>query len=217
MRSLTLIIANKNYSSWSLRAWLLLKQLRIPFDEVLIPLDTVETRGQILRYSASGRVPVLLDGEQTIWDSLAIAEYLAERFPDAQLWPAEPEARARARCVSAEMHSGFVNLRTHLPMNCRADFPDHEIVPEVQAEIDRIVAIWQDCRSRYGAHGDLLFGAFSIADAMFAPVAFRFATYGVALEATAAAYVQTLLALPTVQEWLEAARAEPYKIAEYEN
>jgi glutathione S-transferase len=206
---LTLIIGNKNYSSWSLRPWLALKQSGHPFVEIHIPLDTPTSKQQILHYSPSGRVPALQHGSFLIWESLAICEYVAELFPTAQLWPADPQARAYARAVSAEMHAGFSQLRRHLPMDCRSSYPGKGIDgPGVQADIERMQAIWRQCRQHYGSGGDLLFGHFTIADAMFAPVVTRFTTYGVKLEAVATAYVEAIWALPTMQDWLTAARAE---------
>ena len=216
MDRLTLVIANKNYSSWSLRPWLLLKQFGIAFDEVLIPLDQPDTAQRIRENSPSGRVPVLRDGNITVWDSLAISEYLAEKFPQHPFWPMSVEARARARSVSAEMHSGFGTLRENMTMNCRKHLPGKGRAPGVQQDIDRITEIWRDCRTRYGAGGDMLFGKFSIADAMFAPVTFRFVTYGVDTDPVSAAYIKAVQALAPMQDWLAAARAEQEVIAQYE-
>ena len=216
MDRLTLVIANKNYSSWSLRPWLLLKQFGIAFDEVLIPLDRPDTAQRVRENSPSGRVPVLRDANLTVWDSLAISEYLAEKFPQHPLWPTSVEARARARSVSAEMHSGFAALRENMTMNCRKHLPGKGRAPGVQQDIDRITEIWRDCRARYGAGGDMLFGKFSIADAMFAPVTFRFVTYGVDTDPVSAAYIKAVQALAPMQEWLAAARAEQEVIAQYE-
>jgi glutathione S-transferase len=208
MSTLTLIIGNKNYSSWSLRPWLVLKQIGVEFAEIRIPLDMPETRNQILRYSPTGRVPALRDGTLTIWDSLAICEYLAEQYPEALLLPQDKAMRAIARSVSAEMHSGFQALRQKLSMNCRARFPYQGFSSEVQHDIDRITTIWQTCRQQYGAGGQFLLGKFTLADAMFAPVASRFVTYNVPLDETSQAYVAAIVALPTMQEWLAAAEAE---------
>ena len=216
MDRLTLVIANKNYSSWSLRPWLLLKQFGIAFDEVLIPLDQPDTAQRVRENSPSGRVPVLRDANITVWDSLAISEYLAEKFPQHPFWPTSIEARARARSVSAEMHSGFATLREHMTMNCRKHLPGKGRAPGVQQDIDRITEIWRDCRTRYGAGGDMLFGKFSIADAMFAPVTFRFMTYGVDTDPVSAAYIKAVQALAPMQDWLAAARAEQEVIAQYE-
>lgn len=216
MDRLTLVIGNKNYSSWSLRPWLLLKQFGIAFDEVRIPLFQPGSEQRLRELSPSGRVPVLRDASLTVWDTLAICEYLAEKFPRLPFWPASVEARAIARCVSAEMHSGFTALRENMSMNCRKHFPGKGRAPGVQEDIDRITEIWRDCRNRYGAGGDMLFGKFSIADAMFAPVTFRFVTYAVETDPVSAAYVKAVQALPPMQEWLAAARAEQEVIARYE-
>jgi glutathione S-transferase len=209
MADITIYLGNKNYSSWSLRPWLALKQTGAAFDEVLVPLSEPNTRSTILRYSPSGRVPAIARNGLTVWDSLAICEYLAESFPAAQLWPADPAARAVARSVSAEMHSGFAALRNHLPMNMRSSFPNRGVTPEVQADINRITAIWRDCRKRFGAGGPYLFGAFCNADAMYAPVVSRFRTYRVEIEEEAQAYADAVWALPSLQEWLAAAKNEP--------
>lgn len=213
---LTLVIANKNYSSWSLRAWLMLKHVGVPFEEIVVPLRQPDTRPTILRYSPTGKVPCLIDGPITVWESLAIGEYLAERFPAAGLWPAEAAARAYARAIANEMHGGFIPLRRAMPMNLRARLPGYGRADGVQDEIDRIAAIWRDCRKRFGAGGDMLFGRYTIADAMFAPVAARFQTYGVALDETAAAYAKALLAEPAMAAWTAAAIAEPWTVADFE-
>lgn len=211
-----LVIANKNYSSWSLRPWLLLKHFGIPFEEIMIWLGQDDTAQQILRYSPSGRIPCLVEPHgQAIWDSLAIAETLAERFPQHPLWPRDAAARAHARSVSAEMHAGFGALRNQMPMKIRALLPGHGATPEVLAEIARIDALWNDCLKQYG--GPFLFGEFSIADAMFAPVVMRFNTYRPALSPAVAAYAAHLTALPALQEWIAAAHAEGHAIARYEN
>lgn len=208
MTQLTLVIGSKNYSSWSLRPWLVLKQSGIEFSEICILLDTPTTRQEILRYSPAGRVPVLLHDTLTIWDSLAICEYLAELFPEARLWPEDRSARAVARSISSEMHAGFQNLRQHMPMNCRARLPGTGGELGVQEDIDRISAIWRDCRQNFAADGELLFGDFTIADAMFAPVVSRFITYDVKLDSTAAAYAEAIWSLSAVQEWVAAASSE---------
>lgn len=208
MAQLTLIIGNKNYSSWSLRPWLAMKQSGIEFLEVRIPLDTLTSHQEILKYSPAGKVPILKHGNLTIWDSLAICEYIAELFPQANLWTQDIEKRAIARCISAEMHSGFPNLRQHLPMNCRARLPGKEIQPKVKADINRITSIWRACREKFINEGDLLFGSFTIADAMFAPVASRFVTYDVKLDPISSAYVEQIYSLPAMQEWLKAASLE---------
>lgn len=216
MSTLTLIIGNKNYSSWSLRAGLALMRTGLAFEEVIIPLGTPETEGAIAAHSPSGKVPVLRDGGRTVWESLAICEYLAEKAPAAGLWPADAEARAVARTVSAEMHAGFENLRTHMPMNVRGRFPGKGRAAGVDGDIARIAAIWASCRERYGAGGDLLFGGFTIADAMFAPVVSRFRTYAVDLPEPGRAYCDAVWALPEMQAWAAAARDEPWTNPTYE-
>ncbi len=217
MADLKIHLGNKNYSSWSLRPWLVLKAIGVPFEETVIPLYQATSREAILRYSPSGRVPVLQHGERMVWESLAICEYLAESFPMSELWPGDPEARAVARAVSSEMHAGFQALRGHLPMNLRASVAGRGVTPAVQADIDRVTAIWRDCRGRFGAgNGDYLFGRFTIADAMYAPVVTRFRTYRIALEPEADAYCETIMALPAMQEWIAAARVEPMVVAAFE-
>jgi glutathione S-transferase len=216
-----LLIGNKNYSSWSFRPWLVLKQAEIPFEEELISFNDPEFPIRVRRVSPSGRVPALVDGSLVVWDSLAIVEYLAEKFPDRQLWPAEAGARAVARSLCAEMHSGFQLLRSALPMNFQVRLPGAGWSVKVDREIDRIVTMWQDTRARFGAGGPLLFGRFSIADAFFAPVVPRFAAYAVKLPPAAQAYADAVAALPAYQEWAAAARAEndffapdePYRFA----
>lgn len=207
---LQLVIGNKNFSSWSLRPWLLLKQAGLPFREIPVRLRQTDTKAQILAHSPSGKVPALIDGDLTVWDSLAICEYLAEKasLNHVDLWPADPKARAEARSVSAEMHSGFAALRQQMSMEVAASRPGEGQTPEVLADIARIAALWTSCRERFAAAGPFLFGDFSVADAMYAPVAFRFHTYGVELPPLAAAYRDTLLALPAMQEWAADARAE---------
>jgi glutathione S-transferase len=209
MPSLMMVVGNKNLSSWSLRPWLALKQTGEAFDEVVIQLDRPDTREKILAYSPSGRVPCLRDGDTTVWDSLAICEYLAEKFPEAKLWPADTVARATARSVSAEMHSGFQALRSNMPMRIRESLPGQGIADGVQRDIDRIFDIWRDTRRRFGWEGPYLFGAFSIADAMFAPVVTRFRTYGVPLDDTCGAYAEAIWRHEPMEEWVEAARREP--------
>jgi len=203
---LKLVIGDHNYSSWSLRPWLVLKQAGLPFETVRIRLRESGTKAEIYKYSPSGKVPCLIDGEVIAWDSLAICEYLAERKPS--LWPASSQARAEARCISAEMHSGFGALRHSMPMEIHASKPYDGRTPEVAADIARIVSIWESCRSRFAKDGDFLFGSFSIADAMFAPVVWRFLTYAVELPPASRAWVETMCALPAMQEWRAAALAE---------
>ena len=204
---LTLVIGNKAYSSWSLRPWLLLKQGGVPFEEVRVPLYRDDTAAALARWSPSGKVPVLVDDALTIWESLAIIEYLAERFPDTCGWPRDPAARATARAVSAEMHAGFSAVRHEMTFNCRQR---RRVRPSeaTRSEISRAAALWNDCRARFGAKGPWLFGPFSPADAMFAPLALRFVTYGVTLDGAASEYVQTVAGDTAVQAWIAAARRE---------
>jgi|SRR5882724_3680264 len=216
MSNLVLVIGNKAYSSWSLRPWLLMKQAGIAFDEIRVSLYQDGAKRKLLQYSAAGKVPVLKDGDLTIWDSLSICEYLAEKYPEKQLWPAQAAARARARSVAAEMHSGFTNLRNQMPMNVRREIPGRTRTPEVSAEVARIETIWNECRSRHGSSGPFLFGAFSIADAMYAPVVSRVRTYRVALGGAAAQYAGAIHALPAMQEWIAAAHAETEVNPQYE-
>lgn len=204
----SLIIGNKNYSSWSLRAWLLLAESGIEFDEHRIPMDTAGFRKEALRFSPTGRVPVLVMGDEQIWDSLAIAETVAERWPDRQLWPTDPMARAYARCISAEMHAGFAELRESMPMNCRAMGRRVPIDSGLQAEIDRVIDIWARCQADFAGDEGWLFGHFTVADAMYAPVALRFRTYGVTVPASASSYPDRLLESSALQQWLLASESE---------
>lgn len=208
-----LVIGNKNYSSWSLRPWLLLRHRGIAFDERRLPLDTPAFAREIGDWSPGRTVPALHHAGRVVWDSLAICEYANETFLGGAGWPADAAARATARSVSAEMHSGFLALRTALPMNCRRRTRGTPLDAGARADVARVQAIWRDCRARFGAGGDLLFGGFSIADAMYAPVALRFVAYGVALDAQAQAYADALLALPALQEWLRDAEAERESLA----
>ena len=215
MADFTIYIGNKNYSSWSLRAWLMMKATGQPFEEVLVPLYEPASRAEILRHSPSGKVPALHHKGNVVWESLAIGEYLAETLPAARLWPEAPAARAVARAVSTEMHGGFGELRRHMPMNMRASV-SRDIIPEMQGDLDRIAALWRDCRRRFGAGGGYLFGHFTIADAMYAPVVSRFRTYKVGLDEEAQAYADTLWAHPALQEWAAAARNEPMVVDRFE-
>lgn len=210
MTDLTLVLGNKNYSSWSLRGWLALKQTGAEFDELVIPLYRDDYQVEIRRHSPSGRVPVLRHGDVTIWDSLAIGEYLAEVFPESGLWPRDRIARATARAAAAEMHAGFAALREHLPMNIRGRFPDRGVTPEVQQEINRITALWRDCRTRFGGDGPFLFGDFTIADVMYAPVVTRFHTFAIDLDETSSTYCAAVRAWPAMVEWAAAAADEPW-------
>ena len=215
--SLTLVIGNKNYSSWSLRPWLAMKQAGIAFNETNILLQRPETSEKILRYSPSGRVPCLIDGDLTVFDSLAICEYINEKVSErdggASLWPRDVKTRAQARSVVAEMHSGFAALRKNMPMDIRSRQADKGQaalrIPEVTADVARIQSVWSDCLAQ---GGPMLFGSFSIADAFYAPVVTRFATYGVKLSPLLAAYSESVLALPAMQQWIAAAKAEPETI-----
>ena len=217
MADLTIYLGNKNYASWSLRAWLALKATGEPFEEVVIPLFQPGSKETLLKYSPSGKVPALHHGETAVWDSLAICGYLAEKFPAAGLWPDNSAARAVARSISAEMHSSFQALRAQFPMNIRSSFPGREVGLEAQSDINRVMAIWRHCRNRYGeGNGDFLFGRFGIADAMYAPVVTRFRTYKFDLEREADAYCDAMTALPAMQEWATAAKNEPMVIDQYE-
>ncbi|HSC79430.1 MAG TPA: glutathione S-transferase family protein [Chitinolyticbacter sp.] len=206
--SLTLVIGNKNFSSWSLRAWLAVELTGAPYTEQLVSLYGPDSRRQLLQHSPTGKVPVLKCEDGVIWDSLAIAEYLAEQYPEAHLWPRGTAARAFARSVCAEMHSGFVPLRSNLPMNLRRNQPLAELPGDVADDIARICALWQECRKRFGQDGPFLFGHASIADAFFAPVAARLRSYQVALSADAEAYVNTIYQWPAFQRWYRAGLQE---------
>jgi glutathione S-transferase len=214
--SLKLIIGNKNYSSWSLRPWIAMRAANIPFDEEVISLDRTDFKARVGAFSGNGKVPVLLDGAICVWESLAILEYLAEKFTAAKLWPQSPAARAHARAIAAEMHAGFSPLRRHLPMNMRRPVMRRALDPPVQTNVQRIEAIWTDCRTRFGAGGPFLFGAFGAADAMYAPVVSRFHTYDVQVGETCRAYMAAVTALPAWNEWCKAARAETWVLAEDE-
>lgn len=207
-----LVIANKLYSSWSLRPWLLLKVLGVPFEEVTIPLDRPDTRETILRHSPAGRVPVLLDGEAVVWESLAIIDHVADFYAAGWVWPEERAARAMARSVAAEMHAGFHALRTACPMNLGMRFPFRDRGEDCARDVARVEAMVAAARARFGAGGPFLFGAFSAADAMYAPVATRLDTYGIPMEPETAAWVEAILGLPAYRDWLEAALAEPWDI-----
>ncbi len=208
MGNLVLVIGTRSWSSWSLRPWLALKQAGLPFEEVLIELRQPDSRARILAHSPSGRVPVLKNGALAVWDSLAICEYVAELACAVPLWPENKGARAVARSVSAEMHAGFPALRQHLSMDVTQRLPCPALPAEAEADIERVKALWNDCRHRYGAGGPFLFGRWSVADAMYAPVVTRFHTYGIALDPVSAAYVEAVLALPALQEWIARAKQE---------
>ena len=215
--ALQLVIGNKNYSSWSMRPWLALRANHIAFDEVFIPLYTGDDdKKRILGFTHSGKVPALIDGDVTIWDSLAIIEYLAEGFPEARLWPDDRARRAHARSISAEMHSGFVALRTECGMNLHRPVGAITLSADAHANIARIQQIWIECRERYGKYGPFLFGAFGGADAMFAPVVHRFRTYAIPVEPEAQDYMNTVMSLPAFQEWTTAGLAEALVIERFE-
>jgi glutathione S-transferase len=208
-----LVIGDKNWSSWSLRPWLAMRRAGVPFEEINIRLRRPESKAEILKHSPSGLVPTLIDGALAVWDSLAILEYVAERHPDTQLWPRDVQARTVARCVAAEMHSGFAALRRHCPMELLAHHPQASLPPEVAADVGRIVAVWRDCRARFGANGPFLFSDFSVADAMYAPVCSRLRTYVADLapygdDGTAQAYVEAVFAMPEMTLWAEGAREQ---------
>ncbi|HEU5018810.1 MAG TPA: glutathione S-transferase family protein [Pseudolabrys sp.] len=207
---LTLIIGNKNYSSWSLRPWIAMKVKGIVFEEKLVPLYEPGSRDEVLRYSPAGKVPVLIDGDEHIWESLAILEHLAERFPTARLWPQEQRVRSHARVVASEMHAGFQPLRRNCPMNMWLP-PKHRPQGEdVLADVARIDALWCECRARFGTGGPFLFGDFTAADAMYAPVVARLHAYGLPVSAPARQYMNSVMALPAWREWCEAACKEKW-------
>jgi glutathione S-transferase len=216
MADLTLVIGNKNYSSWSMRPWVLLRQLGIEFEERKLRFHTDEWDAGIGRWSPSGLVPVLWRGDVAVWDSLAIMEAVADWFPDRGVWPADTAARAFARSAAAEMHAGFRDLRATMPMNIRARHAGKGMTPEVRANVDRIEHLWGQARSCFGAGGEFLFGRFCAADAMFAPVVMRFATYDVACGPVAARYCEAMRAAPGVRAWVEGALAETEFVAEDE-
>ncbi len=220
MADFTLVIGNKNYSSWSLRGWLMARIAGIEFEEIVVPLDLPETQPTIRKHSPSGRVPVLLHRGLAVWESLAIAEYLNELKPEAGLWPAAVAARAHARAISSEMHAGFADLRSNMPVNIRASYPGKGLTPAVRADITRITSMWRDCRKRFAGAAPkddgFLFGIFGAADAMYAPVVTRLRTYGVTVDSDTDAYCKAVLAQPAMKEWIDAAKNEPWLIAAYE-
>jgi glutathione S-transferase len=215
--ALKLVIGNKNYSSWSMRPWLALRANDIAFDEVFIPLYTGDAdKRRILDFTPSGKVPALIDGDITIWDSLAIIEYVAERFPQSRIWPEDRARRAHARSISAEMHSGFAALRNECGMNLHRPVRAVALSADARADVARVEQIWIDCRERYGKFGPFLFGAFGGADAMFAPVVHRFRSFAIAVAPEAQAYMDTMMALPAFQQWTSAALAETLIIDKFE-
>ena len=214
--SLTLVIGNKNYSSWSLRAWIAMAAAGIGFEEVLIPLGRPDTKERIQKHSPAGKVPVLIDGDAVIFESLAILEHLAERFPKAGLWPADPAARAHARSIAAEMHAGFQPLRSHCPMNLWRPVERLALPAEVEANVARVTEIWRTARDRFGKAGPFLFGSFGAADAMFAPIATRFRTYDIACDGVSRAYVEAIHQHPAFKTWRDAALKETLVIEQDE-
>lgn len=216
MEKLLFVTGNKTYSPWSMSPWLALRHAGAVFEEVVVPLFVPGYKQKLLEYSAAGKVPALRAGDQAIWDSLAICEYLAERFPKAELWPRDMAARAEARSVSAEVHSGFTVVRHTFPFNCRATGRHVPRTAELDGEIARVHAMWDSCRSRYEKDGPWLFGRFTIADCMCIPLALRFPTYGVALAGSAADYLSTAQQHPAVREWIATAKREKEVIEEDE-
>lgn len=214
--ALRLVIGNKNYSSWSFRLWIAMKVAGIAFEEEVVSLHAEDFKARVGPLSGTGKVPVLVDGDVRVWESLAILEYLAEKFPSARLWPSDPSARAHARTIAAEMHAGFVPLRRHLPMNMWRPVQARELTPQAAADVRRIETIWTDCRTRFGGEGLFLFGPFGAADAMYAPVVSRFQTYAVTLGPVATAYMQAVSGLPAWRDWHQAALQEPWVLAEDE-
>lgn len=214
--TLKLIVGNKNYSSWSMRPWLAMKAAGIEFSEEVISLNAPDFKARLLKFSGTGKVPTLIDGDVHIWESMAILEYLAEKFPAAQLWPADPKARAHARAISNEMHAGFVPLRRACPMNLWRPVKKMTSNGDVAANVRRIDAMWADCRVRFGTGGAFLFGKFSNADAMYAPVVSRFHTYGIDVSAPSRDYMKAVMALPAYVEWKAAGVKEPWILPEDE-
>jgi len=212
---LKLVVANKLYSSWSLRPWALLKTFDIPFEEITIPLRRPDSRERLLEYSPSGKVPVLIDGDAIVWESMAIIETIAESFPDRAIWPRDRNTRAHARAISNEMHSGFQALRQACPMHLGARFATPPLTDGLQANIDRIEDIWSEARNRFGSGGPYLYGAFTAADAMYLPIVTRFETYGVPVREATRTYMDTMLALPAFVEWRTAAFKEGWRIPDY--
>jgi glutathione S-transferase len=214
--TLKLIIGNKNYSSWSFRPWIAMKVAGIPFEEWVVSLNDPHFKRIVMEISPAGKVPALADGEVQVWESLAILEYLAAKFPDTKLWPEDPKARAHARAIAAEMHAGFVPLRRECPMNFWRPVKRRALSPEAVANVKRIDAMWADCRARFGAGGEFLFGGFGAADAMYAPVVSRFATYAVEVGSAARAYMAAIMELDAWREWKAAAVQEPWVLPEDE-
>ena len=214
--TLKLVIGNKNYSSWSMRPWIAMKVAGIAFDEEVISLNAPDFKERLLKISGTGKVPALADGNVHVWESLAILEYLADKFPEAGLWPEGAAARAHARAVSSEMHAGFIPVRRHYPMNMWRPVKPREPTPEAAVNIKRIDTLWSDCRARFGKGGPFLFGAFCAADAMYAPVVSRFHTYAIEVSKPSRAYMDAMMALPAWQEWTAAALKETWVLPEDE-
>jgi glutathione S-transferase len=214
---LKLVIANKAYSSWSLRPWILLAHFKIPFEEIVIPLDEPTTRKRILAYAPTGKCPSLHDGAISVWESLAIVEYVAEKYPDRAIWPKAKAARAHARTLSAEMHAGFQALRQHCPTNFRRPVRRLELTEAVEADVARIEAAWSHARKTFGAAGPFLFGRFSAADAMFAPVVNRLHVYDAKVTKTTRDYMNAIMALPAWKAWIKDAEAEEWRMDKYES
>jgi glutathione S-transferase len=214
--ALHLVLGNKNYSSWSMRPWIAMKAAGIAFDETVISLNASDFKPRLAKISGTGKVPVLIDGETHVWESLAILEYLAEKFPHAGLWPADVAARAHARAIANEMHAGFLPLRRHLPICMWRPVATRHLTSDAAANVKRIDAMWSDARARFGKEGPFLFGRFGAADAMYAPVASRFQTYAVAVSAASRAYMDAVMALPAWQEWQAAALKEEWVLPEDE-
>ncbi|HWG04921.1 MAG TPA: glutathione S-transferase family protein [Beijerinckiaceae bacterium] len=214
---LKLILANKAYSSWSLRPWILMTHFKIPFEETVVPLDQPDTREKLLAYSPTGKAPTLIDGDTAIWESLAILEYLAEKYPKRPIWPETRPARALARALSAEMHAGFQPIRAHMPTNFRRSVQARALTEEAARDVSRIETAWASTRKRFGRGGPFLFGAFCAADAMFAPVVNRLYVYAVPVAPQTRAYMDAIMALPAWRRWITEAAAEPWRIERYEN
>lgn len=215
MDKFTLVIGNKNYSSWSLRPWVLMKQGGIMFEEILIPLYRPDSKEKILKYSPSGKVPFLKHGTTEVWESLAICEYIADIFPGKNFWPKDAARRAKARAVANEMHAGFQALRANCPMDVKAKRKPKDNPPQLQKDVERIQSIWEGCRQEHKKAGPFLFGHFTVADAMYAPVAFRFDTYGISLSGESKQYLETMLQVPAMQEWAEAGKKETWVIEDF--
>ncbi len=217
MSLLKLVIGNKCYSSWSLRPWIVMKAFGIPFEEMLIQLRSGDTRDRIIEHSPSGKVPALVDGDVSVWETLSILEYLADKFPAHAIWPKDAKARAHARSISAEMHSGFQGLRQACAMEVTKRFAAKERGPAVAADVARITAIFREARAKFGASGPFLYGAFSAADGMYAPVCTRLRTYSIEIDPVSQAYVDAVLAHPAYQQWLAEAAAEPWVLGDNGN